>query len=164
MIATALNIRHKTILATVTAVILIIVVLISITLSQGQKIILNKTYSQQMPAALGEVSNQIQLELEKPLVVAEVMSQLQPLAEFDGQGSRQIRAQLASIQQQFNALTAFFSLPRSTIATICQVVSSSLCRNHHLMTNGFMLSLMVINRPSCRLILMRGLVSQRFFC
>ncbi|MFB9216309.1 methyl-accepting chemotaxis protein [Vibrio sinaloensis] len=106
--ATALNIRHKTILATVTAVILIIVVLISITLSQGQKIILNKTYSQQMPAALGEVSNQIQLELEKPLVVAEVMSQLQPLAEFDGQGSRQIRAQLASIQQQFNALTAFF--------------------------------------------------------
>ena len=108
MITTALNIRHKTILATVTAVILIIVVLISITLSQGQKIILNKTYSQQMPAALGEVSNQIQLELEKPLVVAEVMSQLQPLAEFDGQGSRQIRAQLASIQQQFNALTAFF--------------------------------------------------------
>ena len=106
--ATGLSIRHKTILATVMAVILVIVVLISITVSQGQKIILDKTYSQQMPAALGEVSNQIQLELEKPLVVAEVMSQLQPLTDFDGQDSGQISAQLASIKQQFNALTAFF--------------------------------------------------------
>ncbi|WCP69567.1 methyl-accepting chemotaxis protein [Vibrio tubiashii] len=106
--ATGLSIRHKTIVATVMAVILVIVVLISITVSQGQKIILDKTYSQQMPAALGEVSNQIQLELEKPLVVAEVMSQLQPLTDFDGQDSRQISAQLAAIKQQFNALTAFF--------------------------------------------------------
>ncbi|MEZ8099309.1 methyl-accepting chemotaxis protein [Vibrio bivalvicida] len=106
--ATGLSIRHKTILATVMAVILVIVVLISITVSQGQKIILDKTYSQQMPAALGEVSNQIQLELEKPVVVAEVMSQLQPLTDFDGQDSGQISEQLASIKQQFNALTAFF--------------------------------------------------------
>ncbi|MCG9580142.1 methyl-accepting chemotaxis protein [Vibrio tubiashii] len=106
--ATGLSIRHKTILATVMAVILVIVVLISITVSQGQKIILDKTYSQQMPAALGEVSNQIQLELEKPLVVAEVMSQLQPLTDFYGQDSGQISSQLAAIKQQFNALTAFF--------------------------------------------------------
>ncbi|MFM2587684.1 methyl-accepting chemotaxis protein [Vibrio sp. TBV020] len=104
----ALSIRHKTILATVGAVIIVIAVLISITVSQGQKIILDKTYSQQMPAALGEVSNQIKLELEKPLVVAEVMSELALIKEFDGQNSEQIVEQLQSIKQQFNALTAFY--------------------------------------------------------
>lgn len=104
----SLSIRHKTMLATVGAVILVIAVLISITVSQGQKIILDKTYSQQMPAALGEVSNQIILELEKPLVVAEVMSQLALLKNFNGQESDKVVAQLQSIKQQFNALTAFY--------------------------------------------------------
>jgi len=104
----SLSIRHKTMLATVGAVILVIAVLISITVSQGQKIILDKTYSQQMPAALGEVSNQIKLELEKPLVVAEVMSQLALLKNFNGQESDKVVAQLQSIKQQFNALTAFY--------------------------------------------------------
>lgn len=104
----SLSIRHKTMLATVGAVILVIAVLISITVSQGQKIILDKTYSQQMPAALGEVSNQIKLELEKPLVVAEVMSQLALLKNFNGQESDKVVAQLQSIKQQFSALTAFY--------------------------------------------------------
>lgn len=104
----ALSIRHKTMLATVSAVVLVIAVLISITVSQGQKIILEKTYSQQMPAALGEVSNQIKLELEKPLVVAEVMSQLALLKEFREQDNQQVIDQLSAIKREFNALTAFY--------------------------------------------------------
>lgn len=105
---TALSIRHKTILATVMAVILVIVVLIGITLSQGQKIILDKTYSQQVPAALGEVSNQIKYELEKPLVVAQVMSEMAQFTEFTGQDDRQVTQQLTRIKKQFDALTAFY--------------------------------------------------------
>ncbi|RTZ17763.1 methyl-accepting chemotaxis protein [Vibrio aquaticus] len=105
---TALSIRHKTMLATVSAVILVIAVLISITVSQGQKIILDKTYSQQMPAALGEISNLIKLELEKPLVVSEVMSQMALLKEFTEQDSQQVIDQLSTIKREFNALTAFY--------------------------------------------------------
>lgn len=104
----ALSIRHKTILATVMAVILVIVVLVGITLSQGQKIILDKTYSQQMPAALGEVSNQIKYELERPLVVSQVMSKLTQFTEFSAVDERQVTEQLARVKQQFNALTAFY--------------------------------------------------------
>lgn len=105
---TALSIRHKTILATVMAVILVIVVLIGITLNQGQKIILDKTYSQQIPAALGEVSNQIKYELERPLVVAQVMAELSTFAEFSGEDDSEITEQLTRIKHQFNALSAFY--------------------------------------------------------
>ena len=105
---TTLGIRHKTILATVMAVILVIVVLIGITLNQGQKIILDKTYSQQIPAALGEVSNQIKYELERPLVVAQVMAELSAFAEFSGEDDSEITDQLTRIKHQFNALSAFY--------------------------------------------------------
>lgn len=104
----SLSIKHKTILATVLAIVLVIIVLVSTTVSQGRKIILDKTYTQQIPAALGEVSNQIQLDLETPLVVSEVMSNLQLLTEYSGQSGEQISTQLDVFKQQFNALTAFF--------------------------------------------------------
>ncbi|MCZ4293116.1 methyl-accepting chemotaxis protein [Vibrio sinaloensis] len=105
---TTLSIRHKTILATVMAVIMVIVVLIGITLNQGQKIILDKTYSQQIPAALGEVSNQIKYELERPLVVSQVMAELTQFVAFSGENDSGITDQLARIKRQFNALTAFY--------------------------------------------------------
>ncbi|KJY81902.1 chemotaxis protein [Vibrio galatheae] len=104
----SLSIKHKTIFATVAAVVLVIIVLLSTTVNQGQKIILDKTYQQQMPAALGEVSNQILLELEKPIVVSEVMAKLNLFEQFSGQESEQIISQLSAIKQDFNALTAFF--------------------------------------------------------
>ena len=104
----AISIRHKTILATVLAVVLVIIVLISTTVSQGRKIILDQTYSQQLPASLGEVSNKIKLELEKPLVIADVMSELSQLTEFTGEGSEEIVDILSRIKQQFGALTAFY--------------------------------------------------------
>ncbi|MCG9677811.1 methyl-accepting chemotaxis protein [Vibrio sp. Isolate24] len=104
----AISIRHKTILATVLAVVLVIIVLISTTVSQGRKIILDQTYSQQLPASLGEVSNKIKLELEKPLVIADVMSELSQLTEFTGEGSAEIVGILSRIKQQFGALTAFY--------------------------------------------------------
>nr|WP_253809291.1 methyl-accepting chemotaxis protein [Vibrio sp. RE88] len=90
------------------AVVLVIIVLISTTVSQGRKIILDQTYSQQLPASLGEVSNKIKLELEKPLVIADVMSELSQLTEFTGEGSAQIVDILSRIKQQFGALTAFY--------------------------------------------------------
>lgn len=105
---TALSIRHKTMLATISAVILVIAILISITVVQGQRIILEKTYSQQMPAALGEISNLIKLELETPLVVSEVMSKMALLTEFAEQDSQQVIDQLSTIKREFNALTAFY--------------------------------------------------------
>ncbi|WP_244204732.1 methyl-accepting chemotaxis protein [Vibrio rhodolitus] len=103
-----LSIRHKTILATVMAVVLVIAVLVGLTINQGQKIILEKTYQQQIPSALGEVASQIQLELQTPLVVAETMSQLETIIEFTGEEEQALIAQLAAIKQQFNAISAFY--------------------------------------------------------
>nr|WP_241906959.1 hypothetical protein [Vibrio lentus] len=72
------TIRTKAILATIIAALAIISVMGIYSFQSSRAILIDRTFERELPASLGEVSNEINLKLETPILASKMMT-LSPL-------------------------------------------------------------------------------------
>jgi len=104
-----LNIKNKAMIAMALSLLCVVAILVTYSLNRSQKIILDNTFEQQLPATLGEVSNGINFELEGPIVASQVLASSPLFTNYQqGDDQQAISEYLLSIKQSFNAITAFY--------------------------------------------------------
>ena len=84
-----LNIRQKVVLTTVAAVVTAIAIISVFSLNSSRDIILEGTIDRELPAILGEVANDIDAQLIRPITIAKTMANNTDYAEFIRQGEPQ---------------------------------------------------------------------------
>ncbi|MGF1754703.1 methyl-accepting chemotaxis protein [Vibrio makurazakiensis] len=104
-----LTIRVKAILATIIAALAIISVMGIYSYQSSRSILIEKTFQRELPAVLGEVSNDLNAQLESPIIASKMMT-LSPLVTGyqSSQNQSDITQYLSSVKNQFNAITAYF--------------------------------------------------------
>ncbi len=107
-----LTIRRKVVLTTLMAVVLSILIVSAFALNSSRSIILEAAIERELPAALGEVANNLDAHLLLPITVSQTMSSNTYYQQFiiDGEleGDRQqLIDNLKNIQSEFNTISAF---------------------------------------------------------
>ena len=107
-----LNIRHKVVLTTVAAVVTAIAIISAFSLNSSREIILEGTIDRELPAILGEVANDIDAQLIRPITIAQAMANNPDYAGFIAQDEPQdsisaLANYLTQINQSFDTFTAF---------------------------------------------------------
>lgn len=107
-----LTIRRKVVFTTLTAVVLSIVIVSAFALNSSRGIILEAAIERELPAALGEVANDLNAHLLLPITVSQTMSSNLYSHQFIANGEQkgeqqQIIAYLKNIQNEFNTISAF---------------------------------------------------------
>jgi methyl-accepting chemotaxis protein len=107
-----LNIRRKVVLTTLVAVVLSILIVSAFALNSSRAIILEAAIERELPAALGEVANDLDAHLLLPITVSQTMSSNLYAQQFISNGEAQsdhgqVVAYLKNIQQEFNTISAF---------------------------------------------------------
>ncbi|QYJ86784.1 methyl-accepting chemotaxis protein [Shewanella mesophila] len=107
-----LNIRQKVVLATIISVVLSIFLISLYAMTNSRNIILDGTLNRELPAALGEVANDVNGQLLTPITISKVMvNNLKYQSYINQSEPKDIQPELieslANIQQKFNTITAF---------------------------------------------------------
>jgi methyl-accepting chemotaxis protein len=107
-----LTIRRKVVLTTLTTVVLSILIVSAFALNSSRSIILEAAIERELPAALGEVVNNLDAYLLLPITVSKTMSSNLYAQQFISDGEQaddrpKIIANLKSIQNEFNTISAF---------------------------------------------------------
>jgi methyl-accepting chemotaxis protein len=107
-----LTIRRKVVLTTLTAVVLSILIVSAFALNSSRGIILEAAIERELPAALGEVANDLDAHLLLPITVSQTMSSNAYSQQFiaDGEPANeqvQLVSHLKKIQSEFNTISAF---------------------------------------------------------
>ena len=107
-----LTIRRKVVLTTLTAVVLSILIVSAFALNSSRSIILEAAIERELPAALGEVANNLDAHLLLPITVSKTMSSNLYAQQFISDGEQaddrpKVIANLKSIQDEFNTISAF---------------------------------------------------------
>ena len=104
-----LTIRNKAILATVSAALVIIAAMGTYSFNSSWNILIDKTFQRELPAVLGEVSNDLNAQLNVPVTASQVIA-LSPLfTQYSSNSSKQeISAYLSEVRTEFNAITSYF--------------------------------------------------------
>ncbi len=107
-----LTIRRKVVLTTLTAVVLSILIVSAFALSSSRAIILEAAIERELPAALGEVANDLDAHLLLPITVSKTMSSNHYSQQFITAGEqkdehRQVISYLKNIQSEFDTISAF---------------------------------------------------------
>lgn len=107
-----LTIRRKVVLTTLTAVVLSILIVSAFALNSSRSIILEAAIERELPAALGEVANNLDAHLLLPITVSKTMSSNLYAQQFISDGEQaddrpKVIANLKSIQNEFNTISAF---------------------------------------------------------
>ncbi|WP_019026914.1 methyl-accepting chemotaxis protein [Colwellia piezophila] len=107
-----LTIRRKVVLTTLSAVVLSIVIVSAFALNSSRAIILEAAIERELPAALGEVANNLDAHLLLPITVSRTMSSNLYSQEFLRGGEpaneqQQLISYLKQIQSEFNTISAF---------------------------------------------------------
>ncbi|WP_075764279.1 methyl-accepting chemotaxis protein [Photobacterium proteolyticum] len=104
-----LTIRNKAILATVTAALVIITAMGAYSFNSSWNILIDKTFQRELPAVLGEVSNDLNAQLNVPVTASQVLA-LSPLfIHYSSDTSKQkIATYLSDVRTEFNAITSYF--------------------------------------------------------
>ena len=113
-----LTIRRKVVLTTLTAVVLSILIVSAFSLNLSRAIILEAAIERELPAALGEVANNLDAELLLPITVAQTMSSNLYSQQFIANGEQvddhqQVINYLKNIQSEFNTISAFLVSAKS---------------------------------------------------
>ncbi|MEZ9232104.1 methyl-accepting chemotaxis protein [Vibrio amylolyticus] len=104
-----LTIRAKAIISTVIAALMIIGVLGMYSVNASWNILLNKTFERELPAVLGEVSNDLTAQLEAPVITSRVLASTPLFTQYSSSTSQaDINAFLAAVKQEFQAITSYF--------------------------------------------------------
>ncbi|MFS1464020.1 methyl-accepting chemotaxis protein [Vibrio lentus] len=101
------TIRTKAILATIIAALAIISVMGIYSFQSSRAILIDRTFERELPASLGEVSNEINLKLETPILASKMMT-LSPLMKQASLSEKNLRAYLESVKDEFNAISAYY--------------------------------------------------------
>ncbi|CDT61039.1 Methyl-accepting chemotaxis protein [Vibrio coralliirubri] len=101
------TIRTKAILATIIAALAIISVMGIYSFQSSRAILIDRTFERELPASLGEVSNEINLKLETPILASKMMT-LSPLMKKTSLPEEDLRAYLDSVKNEFNAISAYY--------------------------------------------------------
>ncbi|WP_241907966.1 methyl-accepting chemotaxis protein [Vibrio lentus] len=101
------TIRTKAILATIIAALAIISVMRIYSFQSSRAILIDRTFERELPASLGEVSNEINLKLETPILASKMMT-LSPLMKQASLSEKNLRAYLESVKNEFNAISAYY--------------------------------------------------------
>lgn len=107
-----LTIRRKVVLTTLTAVVLSILIVSAFALNSSRAIILEAAIERELPAALGEVANDLDAHLLLPITVSQTMSSNLYSQQFIANGEprdehQQVISYLKNIQGEFRTITAF---------------------------------------------------------
>lgn len=101
------TIRTKAILATIIATLAIISVMGIYSFQSSRAILIDRTFERELPASLGEVSNEINLKLETPILASKMMT-LSPLMQQTTLSEEELRTYLKSVKNEFNAISAYY--------------------------------------------------------
>ncbi|MEZ8616663.1 methyl-accepting chemotaxis protein [Vibrio splendidus] len=101
------TIRTKAILATIIAALAIISVMGIYSFQSSRAILIDRTFERELPASLSEVSNEINLKLETPILASKMMT-LSPLMKQASLSDKNLRAYLESVKNEFNAISAYY--------------------------------------------------------
>ena len=101
------TIRTKAILATIIAALAIISVMGIYSFQSSRAILIDRTFERELPASLGEVSNEINLKLETPILASKMMT-LSPLMKQASLSEKNLRAYLESVKNEFNAISTYY--------------------------------------------------------
>jgi len=107
-----LTIRRKVVLTTLTAVVLSILIVSAFALNSSRAIILEAAIERELPAALGEVANNLDAQLLLPITVSQTMSSNLYSQQFISNGEnidehQQIVSYLKGVQNEFDTISAF---------------------------------------------------------
>ncbi len=107
-----LTIRRKVVLTTLTAVVLSILIVSAFALNSSRTIIMEAAIERELPAALGEVANNLDAQLLLPITVAQTMSSNLYSQQFianseQEKNHQQVITYLKNIQNEFNTISAF---------------------------------------------------------
>ncbi|MFM2643896.1 methyl-accepting chemotaxis protein [Vibrio chagasii] len=101
------TIRTKAILATIIAALAIISVMGIYSFQSSRTILIDRTFERELPASLGEVSNEINLKLETPILASKMMT-LSPLMQQTRLSEQELQTYLQSVKNEFNAISAYY--------------------------------------------------------
>ncbi|MFM2608067.1 methyl-accepting chemotaxis protein [Vibrio chagasii] len=101
------TIRTKAILATIIAALAIISVMGIYSFQSSRTILIDRTFERELPASLGEVSNEINLKLETPILASKMMT-LSPLMQQTRLSQEELQTYLQSVKNEFNAISAYY--------------------------------------------------------
>ncbi|PME64029.1 chemotaxis protein [Vibrio lentus] len=94
-------------MATIIAALAIISVMGIYSFQSSRAILIDRTFERELPASLGEVSNEINLKLETPILASKMMT-LSPLMKQASLSEKNLRAYLESVKDEFNAISAYY--------------------------------------------------------
>ncbi|PML54798.1 chemotaxis protein [Vibrio lentus] len=94
-------------MATIIAALAIISVMRIYSFQSSRAILIDRTFERELPASLGEVSNEINLKLETPILASKMMT-LSPLMKQASLSEKNLRAYLESVKNEFNAISAYY--------------------------------------------------------
>ncbi|MBE8578593.1 methyl-accepting chemotaxis protein [Vibrio sp. OPT18] len=94
-------------MATIIAALAIISVMGIYSFQSSRAILIDRTFERELPASLGEVSNEINLKLETPILASKMMT-LSPLMKKNSLSEEDLRAYLDSVKNEFNAISAYY--------------------------------------------------------
>ncbi|USD43560.1 methyl-accepting chemotaxis protein [Vibrio sp. SCSIO 43135] len=104
-----LTIRAKAVLATVVAALVIITLMGTYSFVSSWNILIEKTFQRELPAVLGEVSNDLNRQLDGPIVASQALASLPIFTQYSSSTSEQeITQLLSSVKQEFGAITSYF--------------------------------------------------------
>lgn len=101
------TIRTKAILATIIAALAIISLMGIYSFQSSRTILIDRTFERELPASLGEVSNEINLKLETPILASKMMT-LSPLMQQTRLSQEELQTYLQSVKNEFNAISAYY--------------------------------------------------------
>ncbi|CAH7241009.1 Chemotaxis protein [Vibrio chagasii] len=101
------TIRTKAILATIIAALAIISVMGIYSFQSSRTILIDRTFERELPASLSEVSNEINLKLETPILASKMMT-LSPLMQQSRLSQEELQTYLQSVKNEFNAISAYY--------------------------------------------------------
>ncbi len=94
-------------MATIIATLAIISVMGIYSFQSSRAILIDRTFERELPASLGEVSNEINLKLETPILASKMMT-LSPLMQQTTLSEEELRTYLQSVKNEFNAISAYY--------------------------------------------------------
>jgi methyl-accepting chemotaxis protein len=106
-----LDIRSKVVLTTAIIIVLVISVISSVSILNSRNIILSNTLEKELPAAMGEIANSINTDLQIPIAVSRVMATNPDYKQFLQEGEKdpgKITNYLKQIQHEFDATSSFY--------------------------------------------------------
>ncbi|ELR66374.1 methyl-accepting chemotaxis sensory transducer [Photobacterium marinum] len=104
-----LTIRNKAILATVIAALVIITTMGTYSYLSSWNILIDKTFHRELPAVMGEVSNDLHAQLTVPVTASQTLAVSPLFTQYTSQAATEdIAAFLADIKREFGAISAYF--------------------------------------------------------